>query len=84
MFMSQFCHIVGEMTGEYSSSFLLAIEIKEELYLFFFRAKSGTTKNSENGSSDISFESPFSRDLNDIKNLSQFREKPVRSVCLLV
>ena len=43
-------------------------------FLFFvvFRAKSVTTNNHRKVSNDISYKSPFSRDLNDIKSFEIF------------
>ena len=40
--------------------------------LLVFHAKSGTTNNYRNGSSDISYLSPFNRDSNGIKNCKHF------------
>ena len=37
-------------------------------FSFFFHAKLGTTNDNWTGLSDISYKSPFVRDLNDIKN----------------
>ena len=48
--------------------------------VFVFHAKLGTTNHNWNGSSDISYLSPFNRDSNDIKKLLNFfqcREKPI-------
>ena len=49
--------------------------------LFVFQAKSGTTNNDQTGLGDISYLSPFSRDLDDIKKFqkkfTKYRKKPV-------
>ena len=63
-----------------SSIFVPIIEIVEELriwvcfsfFLFVFHAKSGTTNNHRKGSSDISYQSLFSRDSNGIENFEFF------------
>ena len=39
--------------------------------LFVFQAKSGTTNNDRTGLGDISYLSPFSRDLDDIKKFQK-------------
>ena len=75
------------MVVVFSSCFVPIIENGEKLYLrayFFFHAKSSTTNNHWNGSSDISRSNPFNRFnrnvngfLKNFQKLVQCRETPV-------